>query len=85
MKHLVITAVIALAVSGCAPRTILWDKEGASSQEFYRDKFTCSQAAGSRATVVMPIGNMLAAVPVMNNAGFADWMQAEGWTPEVSQ
>jgi len=74
----------ALTLGGCAAQQLAWYKPSATNQEFFRTKVECTQVASTIpvGTAVLPVGNMLMAVPMNGQraATFNDCMQGEGWS-----
>ena len=84
-----IAPLLALSLAACAPMMV-WNKPGASRNDFSRDKYTCEQQAQQRAAyaAVNAQGGASQNTMVTNQNLFHSCMNANGWylgTQEASQ
>ena len=50
MRNFTVAAGALLALSGCAPQVVLWERSGATQSEFNQDKYACAREATSQAS-----------------------------------
>ena len=69
----------AFLVAGCAP--MVWNKAGASQDDFSRDRYTCLQESQQRVggAVVNQFGGAASNTVVTNTGLFGSCMNAHGW------
>ena len=70
--------IAAVVLAGCAQRPLIWDKDGATQQDFNQDKYSCARdaiAAGGLAYIGF---GMTQRVP--DERMFYACMVAHGWT-----
>lgn len=89
MKRLIATAVIGLALAGCAPT--MWHRPGATQQDYYRDAYECEResmglkggyvAVGPNAAGQIATAHLLDAI-AMSGMQYR-CMQAKGWREVV--
>jgi hypothetical protein len=89
MKMMLATLTI-LAFAGCAPSVeYAWYKNGASTQDFNRDKYRCLQESTRAGYASQPVFNAYSGQYLGQSArggAYTDWgmysacMQASGWS-----
>lgn len=70
MKKSIIAVVAAILVSACAAqKPVIWDKEGATVEQFRRDQMTCRQYGMQSAQANGLAGNMFVEMWISDEAG----------------
>jgi hypothetical protein len=72
-------SALATVLGGCAAQGPIWDKPGGTAQQFNVDKYQCVHENQGGA-VAVPVGNMVAAVPVTNWDMYNACMMARGYS-----
>lgn len=79
MKKLILIVPIGLTILGCVP--IGWQKQGASQDDFARDRYTCLQQSQQSASSAYVNGNggIANSGSITNGGLFGACMNASGW------
>lgn len=79
MKKLILIVPVALAILGCAPMG--WQKNGASQDDFSRDRYACLQQSQQTASsaYVNVNGGIANSGSITNGGLFGACMNASGW------
>ena len=70
MKKYIISAIATVLLSACAAqKPVIWEKEGATSEQFGRDQMTCRQYGMQSAQANGLAGNLFVEMWISDEAG----------------
>ena len=70
MKKYLSPIMVSLLISACAtPKPVIWDKEGATVEQFRRDQMTCRQYGMQSAQANGLAGNLFVEMWISDEAG----------------